>query len=451
MIGLYSTRFIKSSNDFCLAGRHLPFFLCSSTMFSTWFGAETIVGASAEFLQHGFLGVIEDPFGTSLCFILIGIFIAKPIYKLDITTIVDLFKIKYGVTVEKISALFMILSYVGWIAAQLLAMAIIIKIIFHLNITQGVIISSTIVCIYTMSGGMWSVSINDFIQTSVIFIGLIAIGVYLYFFTERSISYDTIIQNTPPDFFNFTPAFKSGTFDSWIEYIVAWMTIGLGSIPQQDVFQRVMSANSEKTAIRSSYFAGIMYLIIGFLPLLIALMFFISDSSLKSLPYDQILLEAILHNTNDVIKTLFFGALISAIMSSASGAVLAPATILGENVIKPLKPDISDKSFLLILRISVVLTVILSSCYAIYSPNVYLLVAESSVISLVSLFVPFIAALYWPKATTLGAFLSLTLGPTAWLIGLYFDLAELSVILGLLTSLLAIYLPSKISRLATST
>lgn len=440
-IGIYCTKYISSTKDFVLAGRNLPLVLCSSTMFSTWFGAETIVGAPAEFLEQGFLGVIEDPFGTSLCFLLIGVFFAKQIYKLNITTIVDLFRIKFGIIVEKISAVFMILSYIGWIAAQLLAMAIIIRIVFDLPILYGVTISSIIVCIYTISGGMWSISINDFIQTMVIIIGLVAICLYLYF---TSFSYQKVINNTPENFFRLYPG---EDFSAWIKYIVAWMTIGLGSIPQQDVFQRVMAAKSERVAVMSSYISGVLYLLIGLLPLFIALSFASIDDSLSHLSYDQVLLQAIMHNTNVVIKILFFGALLSAIMSSASGAILAPATILGENIIRPIKPEMSDKKLLFIMRISVLFIVVISSLYAIYTPNVYLLVAESSIVSLVSLFIPLVAAIYWVKANTAGALASIILGPAVWLFGVYYGLAELSVLLALLFSFLVTlicgYLPRK--------
>ncbi len=434
LLGIYSTRFIKTSTDFCLAGRNLSLLLCSSTMFSTWFGAETVIGAPAEFLQHGVLGIIEDPLGTSLCFILIGLLFAKRVYSLNIITIVDLFKIKYGVSIEKVSAVFMILSYIGWISAQLLAMAIIIKIIFNFPITYGIAISSSIVCFYTICGGMWSISINDFIQTIVIIVGLIIIFIYIYYFKEP---YQTIINQAPENFFQITPEFK---LNNWIKYIVAWLTVGLGSIPQQDVFQRIMSARTEKIAIYSSYISGFLYLTVGILPLLISFAFLYTDTTLQGLPYDQVLLQAILNNSNNFIKIIFFGALLSAIMSSASGAILAPATIIGENIIKPMFPNLSDNNFLKILRLSVLVTVVASALYTMHSPSVYLLVSESSVISLVSLFVPMVAALYWKKTSTLGAYLSIILGPIVWLLGLYLGFEESSVLLGLFASFIGMLL-----------
>ena len=105
IIGGFSGKLVKTSNDFMLAGRKLPLILCAPTMFSTWYGSETIIGASGEFLDHGVLGVIEDPFGTALCFILIGLFIARPIYKMNVVTIVDFYRIQFGKRFEFISAI----------------------------------------------------------------------------------------------------------------------------------------------------------------------------------------------------------------------------------------------------------------------------------------------------------------------------------------------------------
>ena len=430
LLGIYAAKYVVSTRDYCLAGRKLSLLLCSSTMFSTWFGSETIIGASSEFLQHGFLGVIEDPFGTSLGFILIGLFVAKPIYRLNVLTIVDFYRIKFGRKVEIVSAVFMILSYFGWIAAQFLAMAIILNVVLGIPVSVGIMLSMSIVCLYTICGGMWSISINDFVQTVVIAVGLFFIALYIF---KNHNPLPVISHVVSKDFFRITPP---NTLEAWAKYITAWMTIGLGSIPQQDVFQRVMSAKSERVAVNASYVSGVMYLCIGMLPMFVALCLKVTDPSLQDVAPDQVLLQAILQHDSVWIKVLFFGALLSAIMSSASGAVLAPATILGENILKPFCHQMSDRTYLGMLRLCVLITAIISGLYACFSENVYALVAESSIISLVSLFVPLVAGLYWSKATTAGAFLSIILGPAVWGLCVYTNLEVYSAILGLCASTL---------------
>src|SRR5690349_5477048 len=85
-IGWWASRRVRSVQDFALAGRRLPLVLAASTLFATWFGSETVLGASSEFVEKGLIGVIEDPFGAALCLVLVGLFYARKLYQLDMLT-----------------------------------------------------------------------------------------------------------------------------------------------------------------------------------------------------------------------------------------------------------------------------------------------------------------------------------------------------------------------------
>ena len=129
LIGWWASRKVTTTQDYVIAGRRLPLLIAASALFATWFGSETILGASAAFVEGGLLGVIEDPFGAALCLILVGMFFARPLYRLNILTFNDFFRIRFGRASELISAFFMIPSYFGWIAAQLVAMAIVFNVL----------------------------------------------------------------------------------------------------------------------------------------------------------------------------------------------------------------------------------------------------------------------------------------------------------------------------------
>jgi Na+/proline symporter len=137
-------------------------------LFATWFGSETVFGASSEFLEGGLYEVIEDPFGASLCLLLFGIFFARRLYQMDLLTLGDLFKVKYGKTTELVSSVFLAPPYVGYIAAQLVAMGLILQVVSGIPLWQGVVVSAVVVTLYTYIGGMWAVTITDFIQTLII-------------------------------------------------------------------------------------------------------------------------------------------------------------------------------------------------------------------------------------------------------------------------------------------
>ncbi len=369
-VGWYASKFVKTSNDFAIAGRQMPIYVVASGLFATWFGSETVMGASSEFVEHGLLGVIEDPFGAALCLFLIGMFFSRPLYRLNILTFSDYFRIRYNKKVEWISTIFIIPSYFSWIAAQLVALAIVLQSIAQIPFAWGIIICASIVLFYTYVGGMWSVAITDTIQTAIIIIGLLVLTLEL---VSEVGGFNQVLTKTPPDFFKFTP--KENSLTSWVSYFAAWITIGWGSIPQQDVFQRTLSAKSEDIAVKSAYWSSLMYLTVASMPLVIALCGTILYKDLRQGDSQMLIPILVLKHSGIGIQILFFGALLSAILSTCSGAILAPATVLGENLIKPLYGErISDKKLLHIMRLSVIGITLFGVALSLYKSEIYELV-----------------------------------------------------------------------------
>jgi len=444
-IGLWASRKITTTTDFLLAGRRLPLFLAASATFATWFGSETIMGAPAEFIEKGFLGVIEDPFGAALCLFLVGIFFARRFYKMNIITFCDFFKIRYGRPAELLSAILIIPSYFSWIAAQLLAMGIVLKVILGWSLTECILLSSCVVILYTIWGGMWSISITDFVQTVMIIAGLLVVAITLYL---KVGGFSPLIQKAPKDFFRIYPPF---TFKDSVEYFAAWITIGLGSIPQQDVFQRVMSAKSANISVKASLLSSFMYLTVALLPLFIGLC---GHHLYPELGTDaqMIIPNMVLLHTGLPLQILFFGALVSAILSTTSSAIMAPAAVLGENVIKFFRPELTDKQLLKIIRIGIVVITAICIFMAATRESIFELVGESSAFSLVSLFIPLTAGIYWSKANQFGCILSMISGLIVWYLCVWIETAYPPIIYGLLASfagmLLGIAVPSLSTKLS---
>ncbi len=427
-IGLWASRRVSTTQDFVLAGRNLPLLLAASATFATWFGSETIMGAPAEFIQHGVLGVIEDPFGAALCLFLVGVFFARRLYEMNIVTFCDYFRIRYGRRAELLSAILIIPSYFSWIAAQLMAMGIVLKIVLGWSLTECILLSSVVVILYTVWGGMWSISITDFLQTILIILGLSIVAIILY---QKTGGMAAITQKLPEDFFRFYPEF---TFKSSVEYFAAWITIGLGSIPQQDVFQRVMSARSAQTAVRATLISSFMYLSVAFIPLFIALCGHLLYPELEQQDGQMIIPQMMLLHMSLPLQVMFFGALVSAILSTTSSAVMAPAAVLGENIVKFFRPDITDRQLLLVIRISIVLITAVCIFMATTRESIFELVAESSAFSLVSLFIPLAVGIYWQRANTVGCLLSMIAGLVAWLFCIWLETEYPPLIYGLLAS-----------------
>jgi Na+/proline symporter len=265
LIGFWASRKVKTSGDYMLAGRSLPIFLSSAALFATWFGSETVFGASAEFLKGGLYSVIEDPFGAALCLILFGLFFARKLYNMNLLTLGDFFKLRFGKNTELVASFCLAPPYVGYIAAQLVAMGLILSVVTGIELWIGVTCSAVVVTLYTYIGGMWAISITDFIQSIIIIIGLLVLAIVL---AGKAGGVMTVLSEVHPDNFRFFP--KADVIDI-ITYLAAWSVLGLGSLPSQDVFQRSMSSGSANTAVKSCYYAAILYLTIAMLPLFISL------------------------------------------------------------------------------------------------------------------------------------------------------------------------------------
>jgi SSS family transporter len=438
-IGYWASKRVKTAGDFLLAGRSLPLLLSSSALFATWFGSETVFGASAEFLKGGLLSVIEDPFGAALCLVLFGVFFARKLYSMNLLTLGDFFKVRFGRRTELVASAFIVPSYVGYIAAQLLAMGLILNVVTEIEVWQGVVVSALVVTFYTYIGGMWAISITDFIQSVIIIGGLIVLAVNL---SIKAGGISVVLNDTPAETFRFLP---EANFKEIVIYLGAWSVLGLGSIPSQDVFQRVMSSGSVSTAVRSCYIAALMYLTIAMLPLFISLCVkhlypdFATGDAQLALP------TMVLSHATLPIQILFFGSLLSAIMSTTSSAILAPSAIFSENLVKPLtKGRLTDKQLLIVTRISVLGFSILATIMATVRSNIYELVGESSILSLVSLFAPLVFGLYWKRATPHGALLSMVLGTFTWFIFERLETSWPSLVPGLLVSVAAMILGSLI-------
>ncbi len=418
-IGLWAARRVKNTADFAIAGRHLPLVMIITTTFATWFGAETVLGIPAKFVQGGLNGVVEDPFGAGTCLILVGLFFAAKLYRMTLLTISDYYRERYGRLVEVVCSLIIILSYLGWVSAQVTALGLVFNLLSDGAISPplGMVIGTVSILAYTLFGGMWSVAVTDFIQMIILVVGLSIIAVFAGNLAGGA---DKVLAlAASKDLFKFLPepGFKEIAF-----FIASAMTIMLGSIPQQDVFQRVMSANSVGAATKGPVIGGVCYILFAFVPMFIIVSALIvmpeaAATLIKDDPQKVIPL-LVMQKMPFVMQVLFFGALLSALKSTASATLLAPSVTFVENIWRQFYPRISDRQELRTMRIAVLVFSVIVCAYAIalQGTPIYDMVSGAYQVTLVGAFVPLVAGLYWPRATTQGAVLSITLGLLGWLL-----------------------------------
>ena len=417
-IGLVAARWVHNTKDYAVAGRRLPMYIVTATVFATWFGSETVLGIPATFIKEGFSGIVADPFGSSLCLVLVGLFFARPLYRMNLLTIGDYYRKRFGRSVEMLTTLCIVISYLGWVGAQIKALGLVFNVVSDGAISQGsgMIIGASTVLVYTMLGGMFSVAITDFIQMIIIVVGMLYIG---WEVSGLAGGVSGVVSHAASHGkFNLLPP---PTFRDIVAFVTAWITMMLGSIPQQDVFQRVQSGKDENTAANSSILGGVLYFCFAFIPMFLAYSASLIDPKMVSENLESnsqhILPNLILSPIVPLFaQIMFFGALLSAIKSCASATLLAPSVSFSENILKPFFPHLSDKGFLRLNRIVLFAFTCLVTFFAMNSESdIYHMVENAYKVTLVGAFVPLTLGLYWKRATDLGGMLSVVVGLIVWI------------------------------------
>jgi solute:Na+ symporter, SSS family len=417
-IGLWAATRVRDTRDFAVAGRRLPLPVVTATVFATWFGAEAVFGVSAQFVKDGVRGVVADPFGSSMCLVIAGFFFATQLYKLNILTVGDYYRLRYDRTVEVITSLCIVISYLGWVAAQIKAMGLIFHLVTGGAVSQeaGMVLGAAIVLTYTTFGGMFSVAILDFVQMMVSMGGLIYIAWVVSGMTG----------GVAPVVAHAAQAGKLDFFPPpdpwlWITFLGAWVTMMFGSVPQQDVFQRVTSAKSAKIAIYGSILGASIYFCFTFVPMFIAYAATLIDpkyfSELIEKDSQLVLPTLVLQHMPVFAQVLFFGAVLSAIMSCSSATLLAPSVTFAENIVKGFVPNLSDRKFLWLMRGTLVGFAGVVLVYALNSKlSIFGMVESAYKITLAGAFVPLVFGAFWRRATTQGAMAATLGGLLSWIL-----------------------------------
>jgi Na+/proline symporter len=263
---------------------------------------------------------------------------------------------------------------------------------------------------------MYSVAWTNFVQMVVILLGLLYIA---WLVAGKAGGVATVVAH----------ADAAGKFEFWpkleardvLAFIGAWVTLMFGSIPQQDVFQRVTSSRTERIAVTGSILGGALYFLFAFVPIFLAYSASLIDprmvGELMQKDHQRILPALILNHTPLAAQIIFFGALLSAVMSTASGTLLAPSVTFTENILKKfIRTEMTDRQFLWTMRGTVAVFAAGVTLFALNSEStIYEMVVGAYKVTLVAAFVPLVAGLYWKRATRQGALAAIVLGLATWI------------------------------------
>ncbi|MCD6472094.1 sodium:solute symporter family protein [Candidatus Aerophobetes bacterium] len=425
-IGWWASHYVKGATDYIVAGRRLPYWMLVGTLVATWFGAGPIMGGAANGYLFGMQGVIFDPFSAAICFLLTGIFFARLMRRARFITLGDVFVVRYGKTMGVFSIIVLSIAEMGWVGSQLVAFGAILNVFTGLPMAYGIIISCVVLIGYTYLGGMWAVTLTDVIQFLILTAALLIafplvighLGGWGSFVAKAGNWAELPTWAITPVKGDAGYLGYTGSM-GWLYYIAAWLSIAVGSICAQDLMQRVLAGKNETVTVRACYTSTGIYLTIGLIGPLLGIAMYAINPNLTIADTELIIPWMTAHFLPPYLAVFFVCGLFAVLMSSSDSAILASASLFGNNLQKMFKPDATDKDVLRWSRIMVPIVTIVALFIALRLQTIYKLMVIAWTIILVGLFASYAAAFFWKKANHIGALASLFAGFGSWIMLIY--------------------------------
>jgi len=402
VLSFVSARRVATVDDYLVAGRRLGVLLTTGTLLATWYGAGTVLAASDEVRRVGVSGAVLDPLGAGTCLLIAGLLLAGPLRRMELDTLGDFFRVRFGARAEVVASILLSPTYFGWIAAQFVALAAVLETALDVPRTVGVLLVAAVGLVTALFGGMWSVTLTDALHMVIVVVGLVAL-------TFGAV--DALGATTEGAFFSLAERLPDGHASFLVDdgsagvliFIGVFAAGALGNLPGQDLFQRVFSAKDERTAVRACLLSALLYFVFGSLPVVIGLVARAldveEDAGLATLA------ERVLSPAFYVVLIV---ALFSAVISTVNSAILSPAALLSQNVVARFWPR--TRGSLTTLRALVVVVTLLSIALALVGENAYSLLESAYELPLASLAVPLVAGARLGAKDELGALLAMGVG-----------------------------------------
>lgn len=398
-IGVWASRRVRTEADFFVAGRRLGLPLVAMSLFATWFGAETCLGASGAVYAEGLRGGRADPFGYALCLLLAGLLLAGRLARGGYMTLGDLYRQRYGRRAEQLLVWALVPSGLVWGAAQVRAFGQVVTQMTGMDVGWAIVAAATLSVLYTSFGGLLGDVITDLVQGAFVVLGLVTLFVSVVA-SDLPSHVDVVLSSARMSPFSAD--------ESPLVQIDRWAVPVLGSLVAQELVSRMLAARSPEVARRGSLIAALLYLVVGGVPVALGLL---GPALVPHLSEpEQILPRLAEKYLARPLYLAFLCALLSAILSTIDSILLSTSALVSHNALEPVFPSRSERTRVVEGRVIVAVSGVLCAAIALSAQGVFALVETASALGTAGVFVTTLAALFLPKPTEAGALGALVLG-----------------------------------------
>lgn len=364
-IGYWASKRISSEADFVVAGRRLGPWLCSISIFATWFGAESVMGSSAAIAEDGLSRGRADPMGYAVCLLLLGFIVARKIRQSGAITLADFFRKRYGKYAERVATIVLIPPALMWGGAQIRAFAQILDFQSELlTINVAIVLATGLVITYTVLGGLLGDVITDVMQAGVILIGLIILLVAIMMELGGPVAAVNRIEMSQLSLI--------GEGETFLSRLDMWLVPIIGSLVVQETISRVLACRTDRVAQQGALMGGGMYLVFGLIPVMIGLLG--AHLGLQYSATEEFIPVAAQTYLHGIVYIIFIGALVSIILSTSDSTLLAIGALTAHNLVFSWNRNLTDSARLLCTRIVIVIAGIACAVIALGSKKIYDLV-----------------------------------------------------------------------------
>jgi solute:Na+ symporter, SSS family len=428
VVGIGYSRNVRDSDDLAVCGRQMSLVFLVPSIVATWICAGAMMGAAGAAMLYGMQGVLFDPWAPALGMVLVGLLFAFRMRKARYTTLTDFFEHRFGRFSAVLYTITQVLSAIAWLGGQLVAMGIIVHLTTGLSMQTAVFMATLAIIIATTCGGLWALSRIDAMGFVLIVAGLV---VLLPFALGQAGGLGDLLAtgrnwSDLPTWSMTIESEAAGGYLGYVGllavllYISAWITLSVGDVPSQVLMQRALAARNERTAVTGFVLSGILYLVLGMIPVLIGIAIFtsgmvegVTDIEGRA---EHILPWAAYQLLPAWASTLFIVSLAAAIVSTCGDNALIVSTLIGHNLYRMFRPRADRVEVLRVIRVAIPIVGVCGMAIALYAETVYRLIVLSGGIQLATICAAYILGTFWRKANRAGAVSSFLAGLISWVV-----------------------------------
>ena len=387
-IGIFGSKKAQSSEDYAVAGRRLKLPMYTGCIIAVVLGGASTIGSTGLGYQFGISGAwLVCMLGLGL--VLVGLFFVEKIIDLKVLTISEFLKRRFNGQAQTLSALVAAIYALMVSATQIISLGTILQSILGWDTTLSMLVVGFFVFLYTVIGGMWALTLTDFIHFIVITVGILFL--LLPFSIHQVGGISALLSSVPKSYLSFSTI-------GWPTIFQYFLLYGLGVIIGQDIWQRVFTAKTETVAKTGTVLAGIYSMIYGLAVAIIGMCAFIA---LPTITNPQVVFsQSVIDFLPPGVTGIVLAAVVAALMSTASGTLLASATLLTNDLLTPLfERRNSQFSYMKVIRIATAGLGGIAIFTAVIVGNVISALNIAYAFLTGTLFIPIIAAFFWKKVT----------------------------------------------------